>query len=366
MGEFILPAAWTIAGLAVLAGGGELLVSGAVGVAAAIRVPSLLIGLTVVAIGTSLPEFAVSVQSSYAGSTELAVGNVVGSNIFNVLFILGLAALVLPLRVTSQITRQDAPLMLGASLATLALAVDGRLGRGDGLLLILSLAAYLAWTVRRAMAETARSPEPADAAPGPRRLPRKVLFLAVGLVLLVVGSRWLIHGAADVARLWGVGDLVIGLTIVAAGTSLPEAAASISASVRGERDIAVGNVVGSNLFNLLGVLGGAAAVSPGGLAVSAEALRFDLPVMIAAAAACLPVFFTGGQISRWEGAVFLAYYFAYLAFVVATAVGSAATQAGLSAVVLLLAAPATLLLLAASVTKSLRSSRRNVSAGSDD
>jgi cation:H+ antiporter len=292
--------------------------------AVAAGISPLVVGLTVVAFGTSSPELAVSVGASLTGAADVAVGNVVGSNIANVLLILGLSAALAPLVVARRLIRLDVPLMVGVSVAVFALAADGRLGRLDGLLLAAGLAVYLVLTVRHSRRSEARlALDDGAGVPGAGGPPgpwwRDALAVAVGLALLLLGARWLVAGAVAAAVTLGLSELVIGLTIVAIGTSLPEIATSALATLRGERDIAVGNVVGSNLFNLLGVLGVAATVAPGGVSVAPAALAFDLPVMLATAVACLPVFFTGQAISRWEGWVFLGYYAAYLGYLLLAA-----------------------------------------------
>jgi len=310
-----------VGGGLLLVAGAEALVRGASRLAAALGVSPLVIGLTVVAFGTSAPELAVSVSSSFAGQTDIAVGNVVGSNIFNVLLILGLAALVTPLVVAQQLVRLDVPVMIGVSVLLGALAADGQVSRFEGTLLFAGLVAYTAFGIRMSRAETAavRAEYAAELEAGSERPVGVVLntfLVAVGLGTLVLGSRWFVTAAVAVAQSLGVSELVIGLTIVAAGTSLPEVATSVMASLRGERDIAVGNVVGSNLFNILGVLGLSAVVAPDGLAVAPAVSRFDLPVMVAVAVACLPIFLTGHRIARWEGGLFLAYYVAYVTYLV--------------------------------------------------
>jgi cation:H+ antiporter len=313
-----------ILGLVLLVVGAEALVKGASRLAASAGISPLVIGLTVVAYGTSAPELAVSVQSAYAGQADIALGNVVGSNIFNVLFILGLSALIVPLVVSQQLVRLDVPLMIGVSVLLWLLSLDGSLSRFDGLLLFSGVIIYTVWSIRQSRRENAQvQAEYAEAFGGESAPSSKVKTWAIslsliigGLVLLVLGSRWLVDGAVMIAKTFGVSELVIGLTIIAAGTSLPEVATSIIASIRGERDIAVGNVVGSNLFNILSVLGLSSIVAPNGIQVAPAALNFDIPVMIAVAIACLPIFFTGNLISRWEGAVFLGYYVAYTLYLV--------------------------------------------------
>ena len=313
-----------IAGAVLLIAGAEVLVRGASRLAAAAGVSPLVIGLTVVAFGTSAPELAVTVGAASAGNADVAVGNVIGSNIFNVLFILGLSALVTPLVVSQQLVRLDVPLMIAASLVVLGMSLDGEVGRLDGALLFSGIVAYTIFLIRQSRRETAAvraEYAEAFAEPAGKRPPLwlDLFFIIGGLALLVAGSRWLVRASVDTATALGVSELVIGLTIVAAGTSLPEVATSVLASIRGERDIAVGNVIGSNIFNLLTVLGLGSILAPAGLAVAPGALSFDMPVMIAVAIATLPVFFNGYAIHRWEGALFLGYYVAYTVYLVLTA-----------------------------------------------
>jgi cation:H+ antiporter len=316
-------ALWFVVGLVALVAGAEVFVRGASALAAALRISPLVIGLTVVAFGTSAPELAVSLQAGYSGQADLALGNVVGSNIFNVLFILGLSALITPLVVAGQLIRLDVPLLIGASFLLLALGLDGRIDRLDGLGLFAGILVYTAWLVRQSRKEGrqveqefAREYGPGSGQSKAGRLVLQIVLMVAGLALLVMGSRWLVESSVTFARMLGVSELVIGLTIVAAGTSLPEVATSVIASIRGERDIAVGNVIGSNLFNILSVLGLSAAISPVGVPVPSDALWFDLPVMVAVAVACLPIFVSGYRIARWEGALFLGYYVAYTAHLI--------------------------------------------------
>lgn len=310
-----------IAGLALLVVGAEILVRGASKLASAVGISPLVVGLTVVAFGTSAPELAVSFKAAASGQGAIALGNVIGSNVFNVLFILGVSALIAPLVVSRQLIRLDVPLMIGVSCAALGLAWDGRFSRLDGLLLFTGLLLYTAFLIywgRKASGAKNASTELQENRTRSSWLWNVVLIVG-GLGLLVVGSRWLVDSAVELARSLGLSELVIGLTLIAAGTSLPEVVTSIIASLRGERDIAVGNVVGSNLFNLMGVLGLTALVSPGGVDVAPGVLSFDLPVMIAVAFVCLPIFFTGGVISRWEGGLLLAYYVAYTTYLILAA-----------------------------------------------
>ncbi|MCA9212122.1 MAG: calcium/sodium antiporter [Planctomycetales bacterium] len=312
-------------GLVILVGGGESLVRGASGLAAAVRISPLVIGLTVVAFGTSAPELAVSVQAAQTGSGDLAMGNVVGSNIFNVLFILGLSALIAPLVVSSQLIRRDVPVMIVASLLTLGFGWNGTINRWEGLGLFAGVVAYTWWCIRQSRKETREvQAEFAQEWPQTDRhaIGVDLALIVTGLCLLGIGSRLLVDGSVSAAESLGVSKLVIGLTIVAMGTSLPEVVTSIVAALRGERDIAVGNVVGSNIFNILCVLGLSSAIAPSGVAISTAALAFDIPVMIAVAVACLPIFFSGRVIARWEGALFFFYYVVYTVYLVSHAVGN--------------------------------------------
>ncbi len=353
-------------GLVVLVLGGDLLVRGASKLAEAMRISSLVIGLTVVAFGTSAPELAVSVQASLSGSSNLAIGNVVGSNIFNVLFILGLSALIVPLTVASELIRRDVPIMIGVSVLLLLLSFDGKIGRMDGLLLAAGIVTYTWWCIHASRnrdevesGELSAAPSAQPNAKASWRLARglDLLFVVVGVVLLTIGAHWLQTGAVSIAKSLGVDELVIGLTIVAAGTSLPEVATSILAALKGERDIAVGNVVGSNIFNILAVLGFSALVAPNGIVVSEAALKFDIPVMIAVAVACWPIFGTGNTIARWEGAVFFLYYLAYTTHLVLEASGHEWRHT-LREVMLLFVIPLTVLTLAVSWWRSRRGYQR--------
>lgn len=322
-----------VAGLVLLVWGGEWLVRGASALAARFHIPPLIIGLTVVAFGTSAPELGVSIQAAFSGAADVAVGNVVGSNIFNVLFILGISAMISPLVVSSQLIRFDVPLMIAVSVLSWALARDGLVSRVDGAILFLVLVGYILICIRFASRDSkavreefaaqyssdddATAASPGVYSGGP--VWKSLLLIVVGLALLGLGSKWLVDGAVNIATWWGVSQLVIGLTIVAAGTSLPEVVTSIVATIRGQRDIAVGNVVGSNLFNLSCVLGLSGIVAPGGVPVSPTAVSFDIPVMILVAALCLPIFFTGRTIARWEGAVFFSGYIAYTTYMILSA-----------------------------------------------
>jgi cation:H+ antiporter len=306
-----------IAGIVLLISGAELLVRGASRLAVTMGVSPLVVGLTVVAFGTGSPELAVGIQASLAGQADITIGNVVGSNIFNVLLVLGLSAVVAPLIVSQQLVRLDVPLMVVVSLALLLMSLDGRIDGADGAVLLAASAGYTYMLIRISRREKDTVRAQYDDAYGPATVPVAgrwtvhVLLVLLGLALLVIGSDWLVEGAVAIAEALGVSELIIGLTVIAAGTSLPEVATSIVAGLRGERDIAVGNVVGSNLFNILVVVGATSLVAPGGLSVASAAINFDIPVMIAASILCLPIFFVNYRIGRWEGALFLSYYVLY-------------------------------------------------------
>lgn len=321
-----------VAGFVLLIAGGESLVRGAASLARKLGMSSLVVGLTVVAFTTSAPELAVSADAALSGHAGLAVGNVVGSNIANILLVLGASALFLPLLVNSQVVRADIPVMAVLSVAALLMALDGSLGRLDGALLFAALVVYVAVTVtasRRRAAATAATASPAADDPGPTAPPERplavdILFVLLGTALLVAGARLLVYGASEIAAALGVSDLLIGLTVVAVGTSLPELVTCVVAVARGERDMAVGNIVGSNVFNLGAVLGLAAVIAPGGIDVAPSALRFDLPIMVAVALVLLPIAVTGLDVSRWEGVLLVGFYVAYVAFLVLAATEHAA------------------------------------------
>ncbi len=351
------------AGLVLLTLGGSLLVRGATQLAQSAGISPLIIGLTVVAFGTSAPEMGASVAAARAGQADIALGNVVGSNIFNVLFILGAAAVLAPpLVVAQRLVRVDVTLMIAVSCLLFVLGQDGRVSRLDAAGLFAGLVAYTAFCVRTALRESPAVRQEYDEALAPpagnpgSRVASSLLQVVVGLGVLVVGSRWLVDGSTGLARAMGVSELVIGLTIVAAGTSLPEVMTSIVAARNGQRDIAVGNVVGSNLFNILGVLGLAGIVAPDGIPVATPALRFDVPVMIATAIACLPVFLRGHRIDRWEGVVFFGYYLAYTAFVVLDATDHDALPI-FSAIMLAFVLPLTALTFAVASWRHVRANR---------
>ena len=351
-----------VAGLIFLIVGAEALVRGSSRLAAVFGISPLVIGLTVVAFGTSSPELAVSIKAALSDQASIAVGNVIGSNIFNVLFILGLSALIVPLVVSHQLVRLDVPLMIALSVIVLVFALDNNFSRTEGLTLVAGLAIYIWFLLYQSRrAESAEVKDEYARGPGiegrdNNRWFKNLALVIVGLALLVLGSRWLVDSSVSFAQYLGVSELVIGLTIVAAGTSLPEVVTSVIAAIRGERDIAVGNVVGSNLFNIMGVLGFASIVAPNGIEVSAAVTRFDIPVMIVVAFACLPIFFTGGVISRQEGALFLGYYVVYTLYLILAA-GHHDALSRFSAAMLYFVIPFTVVTLIIVAVRELR--RRN-------
>ena len=318
---------WTIPalilGLVCLVAGAEFLVKGAASIAARLGIAPVVVGLTVVAFGTSAPEFAVSASAALSGETDVALGNVVGSNIVNILLILGASAVVGGLVVSARIIRLDIPIMIGVGVLALVLSLDNSIGRIDGAILFLGIIVYTVWLIRAARREKQgvvdefeKGTEEVEGSIKDKPLIVQIGLVIVGLGILIVGSQLLVNSATDIATDLGVSELVIGLTVVAVGTSLPEFATSMLAAFRGERDIAVGNVVGSNIFNLLCVLGGAGLLADGGIPVTDGALRLDFPVMLAASFVLLPIVWNGFMIKRWEGLLLCAFYVVYVVYLI--------------------------------------------------
>ncbi len=312
-----------VLGFAILIWGADRFVIGAAALARNLGVDPLLIGLTVVGLGTSAPEILVSTMAALGGNPGLAVGNAVGSNIANIGLILGASALAAPLVVKSHVLWREFPLLMGVSLGVYLLLADGRLDQLDGILMAVGLIGSMAWIVhlgrQRATVEPLEQ-EFAEEIPTGMRTSAAIGWTLGGLVLLIVSSRILVWGAVDIATALGVSDLVIGLTIVAIGTSLPELAASIAATLKGEDDLAVGNIVGSNIFNMLAVLCIPGLVAPAD--VSSDVLVRDMPLMLALTAA---LFFMGkggaghGTINRLEGSILLATFILYQGWLYITA-----------------------------------------------
>ena len=319
-----MAALWIIIGLVLLTGGAELVVRGGGRLATLVGISPLVVGLTVVAIGTSSPELAIGIDSARSGAGALALGNVAGSNIVNVLLVLGLTAAIAPIAVHTRVIRIDLPVMVGASVVVVLMALDGHLGAVEGAALFLAAVLYTVAVVR-----TSRDEDPAVVAEFEAELPvetersagRIATLLAMtlgGIAVILVGAELLVDGATDAATALGVSDAFIGLTVVALGTSAPELATAIVAAVRSEPDIAVGNVLGSCIYNLLLVLGVTALAAPGGLEVPQNVAHVDLPVALGAAVLCVPVLLTGRRVSRTEGAAFMSLYAAYMCVLLLT------------------------------------------------
>lgn len=318
-----------IVGLAVLVWSADKFVDGAVGVAEFCGMSTLLIGMVVVGFGTSAPELTVSVISASQGNPELALGNAYGSNIANIALILGATALISPILMQRSVLRGDLPILLAVSVLSIILVWDGSVARWNGILLLIVFTAAMAYSIRRELKKVKleKSESPSDnadtAEPKKVSLGKSVFWLVLGLVLLVVSSRALVWGAVEIARALGVSDLLIGLTIVAIGTSLPELASSIAAARKGENDLALGNIIGSNLFNTLAVVGLAAIVSPMDAIEKAVTYR-DMPLMIALTVALIVLGFRrkgDGRLNRIAGAILLAVYVGYLALLIVQAKG---------------------------------------------
>lgn len=317
--DFLFDVGLALVGLLLLVWGAEGFVRGAAGLARNLGVSTLVVGLTVVSLGTSAPELLVNLSAQYQGTPAMAFGNVVGSNIANIGLVLGISALLLPLGVHSQVLRREYPLVLGATLVLFLMVIDGGLELVDGALLSLGVIAYAVWTVRtaRAGADDPYLAEASEGVPGDLTAPRAAVWLGIGLVGLIVGSRVFVGSAADLAATFGISDLVIGLTLVAFGTSLPELAASLAAVVKREDDLVVGNVVGSCLLNILLVLG--LPTLFGDLPAGSEAIWRDLPVLLGLTLVLGPIFLNGARgiyrINRIEGGLLVVAYGVYIAWV---------------------------------------------------
>ncbi|TDB36803.1 MAG: calcium/sodium antiporter [Actinobacteria bacterium] len=308
----MLNAAYIIGGLGLLALGAEGLVRGSTALALRLGVSALVIGLTVVAFGTGSPELALSVRAAADGNSGIALGNVVGSNISNIALVLGLAALAKPMRVRSEIVRREVPLMIGVTLMLAVMLVDGRMSRIEGVMLVVGAVAYTVSSYVAARRGELRPVElefDAALAPAKRSMWIDVAFVAVGLVALLVGANLLLKGAVAVAASLGISQVVVGLTVIAIGTSLPEMATAVTSAVRGEADVAFGNVIGSNVFNILAVLGVAAVIRP----FDVQGLRLlDLGMLVGTAVLLLPLLWRGWILNRWEGAGLLMCYALYM------------------------------------------------------
>ena len=295
-----------VAGLIFLFFGGEALVRGSVGIARRLSIPPLLIGLTVVGFGTSTPELLVSAQAALRGEPDIAIGNIVGSNIANILLIVGITSLVWPIRVSGATLRRDTTVMVAAALALVPIFAMGQIGRLCGIALVTALAGYLFWSYRHAGEVTSEDID----MPSPASVGVCGLWIAAGLVGLMFGASFLVDGSTSIARSFGVSEAFIGLTIVAIGTSLPELATSVIAAFRRQSEIAIGNVVGSNIFNILGILGVTSIITP--IPVAQRFLLSDLPIMIALSLTLCAVLLTRPVIGRGLGAVMLVGYAVYV------------------------------------------------------
>ncbi len=309
-----------LAGFVLLALGAELVVRTATRLAVSLGVTPMMIGLTVVAVGTSMPELVVAIVAGRQGSGGLAVGNISGTNMLNILFILGLTALLRPLPLHLRVLKLDLPVMVVAAGMMAAMAWDGSISRLDGGLLCGAAVIYTAALIRLGRNESQAVKAEfeqmcAGDSPGrecERHRVRDSMLLAAGIGSTILGAQWLVDGAVDVARVLNVSEELIGLTIVAIGTSAPEFATTVVATIRDARDVAIGNLLGSSIYNILAILGIATVVTPGGFAVERQLLLVDIPLMLGVALLCIPVFVTGRQVSRAEGGLFVGTYLAYL------------------------------------------------------
>lgn len=301
-----------IFGLSILTLGAEGLVRGSASLAIRMGLTPIVIGLTIVAFGTSTPELVVSIGASLNNQADISIGNVVGSNIFNIGIILGLTALLCPVKVSLQIIKQDSPIMIAVSLLAFFLITKGTISRLSGIALFVALITYTVYVIWLAKKEIPAGIDQQfqNGIPSQSKsLFRDLLFIGGGLLLLIAGSHFLVVSAVGIARLFGISEAIIGLTVIAAGTSMPELATSIVAALRRQPDIAVGNIVGSNIFNILGILGVASIVKP----LSASGITtIDLWVMVAFSIVLLPLLYTNLKLQRWEGGLLLLGYSVYL------------------------------------------------------
>lgn len=322
----LVPILLFIAGLVALIFGAELFLKAVDHFGLKWGISPLIMGLTVVAFATGAPELAISLKAALNGSADLVLGNIIGSNIANILLILGLTTLIAPIQITGRVVRIDVPIVIAASATLYFLARDGGLSTWDGVILLAGLAAYSFYTflhIRKSRDDGAEDEEIFEYGESPEELAKGSWFyikniglLLIGLALIVFGSDFMVDSAVSIATVLGMSELVIGLTIVSIGTSLPEVATSLSAARKGKSDIAVANVLGSNLYNILLTLGLTLVIAPNVLDVSKQALALDLPFMVMVSVACIPIFWAGFNITRLEGVFFLGYYFTYLTYLV--------------------------------------------------
>jgi cation:H+ antiporter len=316
-------AAWFVVGLAALVAGAEVMVRGATKIASRLGITPILVGLTVVAIGTSMPELAIGVVAASEGSGALAVGNIAGANVISLLLVLGLSALMLPLAIEMRTLRLELPVMAGVAILLWVLAADGVLSRVDGLILVAGALGYtcaVVWSARRETREVAN--EFVEAYPNPatsgRRTALHVGMMLGGIAIIVLGAQLLVDAAVEMARGFGVSDALIGLTVVALGTTAPELVTTVVGTLRGERDIAIGNLLGSCMYNILLILGVICLVPAHGLQLPSALVRVDIPILVAVTLACIPIFISGRRVSRVEGGAMVAAYIAFVVFLLAT------------------------------------------------
>jgi cation:H+ antiporter len=325
----VADALWFLLGLAVLVLGAEAMVRGSVEVAGRLGISPIVIGLTVVSIGTSMPELAIGVTSTREGSGALAVGNIAGTNVVNLLLILGLSALMVPLAMQTRTLRFELPVMAAAAIAMWVLAADGTLSRTDGAILVAGAICYVVTLIRVTRRESRVVVDEfaaaiATGAPddptvsGKRPMALYVAMMLGGIVVVVLGAELLVDGAVGMARGFGVSDALIGLTVVAVGTSAPELVTTVVSTIRGDRDVAIGNLMGSSIFNILLILGITVLVPAHGLVLPDSLVRIDIPVMVAVALICVPIFISGRRVSRGEGGAMVAAYLVYLGYLLMT------------------------------------------------
>ncbi len=316
-------AAWFVVGLAALVAGAEVMVRGATKIASRLGISAIVIGLTVVAIGTSMPELAIGVVAASEGTGALAVGNIAGANVINLLFVLGLSALMLPLAIEMRTLRFELPVMAVAAILLLVLAFDGVLSRVDGTILVVCAVVYTFAVIQAARRETRDAADefvqayPADTTSG-RSTALHVAMMVGGIAIIVLGADRLVDAAVGIAGDFGVSDALIGLTVVAIGTTAPELVTTVVSTLRGERDIAIGNLLGSSIYNILLILGVTCLVPADGLELPSALVRIDIPIMVAVTLACIPIFISGRRVHRSEGAAMVCAYVAFLVFLLTT------------------------------------------------
>ena len=316
MSEYLFSIIEIIVGIFLLFMGGEFFIQGSVALSLILGIPQIVIGLTVVALGTSSPELLVSLNSVFKGSDSLAASNVVGSNIFNILVVLGISSLITPLKVKSRIVRRDVPLLIAISCSVWAMSSTGTLTWQSGIFLLFCLLINTIWEINTINEKDddikTAEPEINDFSLS-NNLVSTITKLVFGIILLSFGANVLVSGSQDLARTLGIKETIIGLTILATGTSLPELVTSIVAAFKGKTDLAIGNVIGSNLLNQLLILGSCTLFSGlGGLSINIDLIRTDIPIMVLTTFACMPIFWTKGKITRFEGFILLNIYIFYI------------------------------------------------------